>query len=231
MLIRYLLFIIFILANNNLAFSSSKFNLLQVENPMFILDIYGQRSELSKDSKIKNGDYLKSNLLPTLLILSNKTKICLSSNSAFKFNVLTNSNDKRVIDLELMKGNIFISIPLNTNDLHNINFFSYKIKKLTDKIVFSKDNNLKLFNYSGDLKLYFKDSKIFNISPYSYNELSKNGVLNQIVKSDKSEIVKKSFLKECVEKSNFSISKNNLKILQYSCTPKNGKLICGNKYK
>ena len=231
MLIRYLLFIIFILANNNLAFSSSKFNLLQVENPIFILDIYGQRSVLSKDSEIKNGDYLKSSLLPTLLILSNKTKICLSSNSAFKFNVLTNPNDKRVIDLELMKGNIFISVPLNTNDLHNINFFSYKIKKLTDKIVFSKGNNLKLFNYNSDLKLYFKDSKIFTISSYSYIELSKNGFFNQIVKSDNNEIVKKSFLKECVEKSNSSISKNNLKILQYSCTPKNGKLICGNKYK
>ena len=231
MLIRYLLFIIFILANNNLAFSSSKFNLLQVENPIFILDIYGQRSVLSKDSEIKNGDYLKSSLLPTLLILSNKTKICLSSNSAFKFNVLTNPNDKRVIDLELMKGNIFISVPLNTNDLHNINFFSYKIKKLTGNIVFSKGNNLMLYNYNGDLKLYFKDSKIFTISPNSYYQLSKNGLLNQIVKSDNSEIVKKSFLKECVEKSNFSISKNNLKILQYSCTPKNGNLICGNKYK
>ena len=231
MLVRYLLFIIFILANNNLAFSSSKFNLLQVENPIFILDIYGQRSVLSKDTKIKNGDYLKSSLLPASLILSNKTKICLASNSAFKFNILTNGKDKRVIDLELMKGNIFISIPLNTNDLHNINFFSYKIKKLTDKIVFSKGNNLKLFNYNGGLKLYFKDSKIFTISPYSYNELSKNGLLNQIVKSDNSEIVKKSFLKECVEKSNSSISKNNLKILQYSCTPKNGKLVCGNKYK
>jgi|TARA_B110000046_G_scaffold126175_1_gene132638 hypothetical protein len=231
MLIRYLLFIIFILAKSNLAFSSTKISLLQVENPIFILDIYGQRSVLSKNSKIKNGDYLKSSLLPTLLILSNKTKICLSSNSAFKFNVVTNGKDKRVIDLELMKGNIFISIPLNTNDLHNINFFSYKIKKLTDKIVFSKGNNLKLFNYNGGLKLYFKDSKIFTISPYSYNELSKNGLLNQIVKSDNSEIVKTSFLKECVEKSNSSISKNNLKILQYSCTPKNGKLVCGNKYK
>ena len=130
-----------------------------------------------------------------------------------------------------MKGNIFISIPLNTNELHNINFFSYKIKKLTGNIVFSKGNNLKLFNYNGDLKLYFKDSKIFTISPYSYNQLSKNGLLNQIVKSDNSEIVKKSFLKECVEKFNSSISKNNLKILQYSCTPQNGKLVCGNKYK
>jgi len=231
MLIRYLLFIIFVLANNNLAFSSSKFNLLQVKNPIFILDIYGQRNVLSKDSKIKNGDYVKSSLLPALLTLSNKTKICLSSNSAFKFNVLKNGKDKRSIDLELMKGNIFIYIPLNTNDLHNINFFSYKIKKLTGNIVFSEGNNLKLFNYNGDLKLYFKDSKTFTISPYSYNELSKNGLLNQIVKSVNSEIVKKSFLKECVEQFNSSISKNNLKILQYSCTPKNGKLVCGNKYK
>ncbi|MDA9289212.1 hypothetical protein N9Q07_01825, partial [Alphaproteobacteria bacterium] len=96
------------MANNNLAFSSSKFNLLQVENPIFILDIYGQRSVLSKDTKIKNGDYLKSSLLPALLILSNKTKICLSSNSAFKFNVVTNDKDKRLINLELIKGNIFI---------------------------------------------------------------------------------------------------------------------------
>ena len=231
MLIRYLLFIIFILANNNLAFSSSKFNLLQVENPIFILDIYGQRSVLSKDSKIKNGDYLKSSLLPALLVLSNKTKICLSSNSSFKFNIVTHDKDKRVIDLELMKGNVFISIPLNTNDLHNINFFSYKIKKITGNIVFSKGNNLKLFNYKGDLKLYFKDSKVFTISPYSYIELSKNGLFNQIVKSDNSEIVKKSFSEDCVEKSNSSISKYNLKILQYSCTPKNGKLVCGNKYK
>lgn len=231
MLIRYLLFIIFILAKSNLAFSSTKISLLQVENPIFILDIYGQRNVLTKDSKLKNGDYLKSNVLPALLILNNKTKICLSSNSAFRLNIHINEKEKHVIDLELVKGNIFISIPQNTNDLHNINFFSYKIKKLTDKIVFSKGNSLKLFNYNGGLKLYFKDSKIFTISPYSYNELSKNGLLNQIVKSDNSEIVKKSFLKECVEKSNSSISKNNLKILQYSCTPKNGKLVCGNKYK
>ena len=231
MLIRYLLFIIFILAKSNLAFSSTKISLLQVENPIFILDIYGQRNVLTKDSKLKNGDYLKSNVLPALLILNNKTKICLSSNSAFRLNILKNEKEKHVIDLELVKGNIFISIPQNTNDLHNINFFSYKIKKLTGNIVFSIGNNLKLFNYNGDLKLYFKDSKIFTISPYSYNELSKNGLLNQIVKPDNSEIVKKSFLKECVEKFNSSISKNNLKILQYSCTPKNGKLVCGNKYK
>jgi len=231
MFIRYLLFIIFILVNNNLAFSSSKFNLLQVENPILILDIYGQRSVLTKDSKLKNGDYLKSNLLPALLILNNKTKICLSSNSAFKFNVVTNKKEKHVIDLELMKGNIFISIPLNTNDLHNINFFSYKIKKLTGNIVFSKDNNLKLFNYNADLKLYFKDSKSFIILPYSYNELSKNGLLKEIVKPENSKIFKKVFSKGCVDKLNSSRSKNNIKTLQYSCTPHNGKLVCGNKHK
>ena len=88
MLIRYLLFIIFILAKSNLAFSSTKISLLQVENPIFILDIYGQRNVLTKDSKLKNGDYLKSNVLPALLILNNKTKICLSSNSAFRLNIL-----------------------------------------------------------------------------------------------------------------------------------------------
>ncbi len=82
-----------------------------------------------------------------------------------------------------------------------------------------------------DLKLYFKGSKFFTISPYSYIELSKNGFFNQIVKLDNSEIVKKSFSEDCFEKSNSSISKDNLKILQYSCTPKNGKLVCGNKYK
>ena len=231
MLVRYLLFIIFILANNNLAFSSSKFNLLQVENPIFILDIYGQRNVLTKDSKLKNGDYLKSNVLPALLILKNKTKICLSSNSAFRLNILTNEKEKYVIDLELVKGNIYVSIPQNTNDLHNINFFSYKIKKLKSNIVFSKGHNLKLFNYNADLKLYFKDSKIFIILPYSYNELSKNGLLKKVAKLDNSEIVKNSFSKGCIDKLNSSISEDNIKTLQYSCTPHNGKLVCGNRYK
>jgi hypothetical protein len=75
MLIRYLLFIIFILAKSNLAFSSTKISLLQVENPIFILDIYGQRNILTIDSKLKNGDYLKSIVLPALLILNNKRRL------------------------------------------------------------------------------------------------------------------------------------------------------------
>ena len=231
-MIKCLIFIIiFILVNNNFAYSSSKINLLQVENSIFVLDIYGQRSVLTKDSRIKNGDYFKSSLLPALLILSNKTKICLSPNSAFKFNVVTNEKEKNVIDLELMKGNIFISIPLNTNDLYNINFFSYRIKKLTGNIVFSKGNNLKLFNYNTNLKLHFKDIKNFIILPHSYNKLSKNGLLKQIIKPDNSEIFKNVFSKGCVDELNSSRSKNNLKILQYSCTPKNRKLVCGNEYK
>ena len=231
MLIRYLLFIIFILAKSNLAFSSPKISLLQVENPIFILDIYGQRNILTIDSKLKNGDYLKSNVLPALLILNNKTKICLSSNSAFRLNILTNEKEKYVIDLELVRGNIYVSIPQNTNDLHNINFFSYKIKKLTSNIVFSKGHNLKLFNYNADLKLYFKDSKIFIILPYSYNELSKKGLLKKVANLDNNEIVKNNFSKGCIDKVNSSISEDNIKTLQYGCTPKNGKLVCGNKYK
>ena len=230
LLINSIIFLIFLIININ-ANASSKIGVLEVQNQISILDIYGKRTTLNKFIELKNGDYLKSNNYPTLLVLKNKTKICLSSNSSLKVNIVRNIKEKVIINFQLIKGNIFFSIPDNTKNLYNFDFFSYKIKNINSDFVFSKAKKLKLFNYNKNLKLYFKNNAVLNILPYSNNELLKSGLLKQLIQLDDIKVVEKSFLKGCIPKLNSSISENNLKILQYSCTPKNGNLICGNKYK
>ena len=103
MFLKFLFLIIFFLLNNTLAFASMKINILEVINKILILDIYGKRNTLTKYQKLKNGDYLKSENLPALLILNNRTKICLSSNSSLKIKHLT----KNEFNFELMKGSFY----------------------------------------------------------------------------------------------------------------------------
>ena len=62
MLIRYLLFIIVISANSNLAFSSSKLNLLQVQNPIFVLDIYGKGKESKNINNVITRNTLENKI-------------------------------------------------------------------------------------------------------------------------------------------------------------------------
>lgn len=224
MFLKFLFLIIFFILNNTLAFASMKINILEVINKILILDIYGKRNTLTKYQKLKNGDYLKSENLPALLILNNRTKICLSSNSSLKIKHLT----KNEFNFELMKGSFYFSIPKTTIDVHNIYYLSYNIKNVNSDFIIKNKLNLEIINYNQIVNVQFKNNSLINILPFSYNTLSKKGTLILSDKIENIKIFEKDFLDECISKHQTYKSINNFKDLQYRCIPNNRQLVCGN---
>ena len=224
MFLKFLFIIIFSSLNNTLAFGSIKTNVLKVINQISILDIYGKRYTLTKYQKLKNGDYLKSENLPALLILNNKTKICLSSHSSLKIKNIK----KNELNFELMKGIFYFSIPKTTIDVHNIYYLSYNIKNVNSDFIIKNKLNLNIINYNQTLNLKFKNNPLINLLPFSYNTLYEKGDLIVSSKLENIKIFEKYFLDGCVSKKENYKSINNFKDLQYRCVTQNGKLVCGN---
>ena len=228
-IIIFLLFTSIIFCNHS--FSASKPVVTEVNNNIFILDIYGERFNLKKSYQIKTGDYLKTKKLAAYFVLENKSKICLSAHSSLKVNTVNFETEHYEITFEFDSGNILFSIPNLSSDKHNINFFSYSLKEFENDVILSKNNELELINYENRLKLFFKDKININILPFSYLRLSKNGAIIKNKKILNTDNVKSKFLNGCIKPISEVKQNKNSKQLQNGCFTQYGKLVCRKRYK
>ena len=225
------LFLFLLIFSNTNSFSSSKLIVTELNNDVFVLDVYGNRFKLKNSDEIKTGDFLKTNNLPASFILNNKTKVCLSANSSLKIITVDLIKDNHEITLQFRSGDLYISIPNNSIDTHNIKFFNYSIKNFKNDLLLSKGNEFELINYRNSLNLFFKDKKNKRVPPFSYLKLSKNGNVVNSSKIINSDDIKKKFLVGCINTMSKDKHKNNSRALQYGCITQSGKLVCGNRYK
>ena len=206
-------------------FSFAEIRINEVQNKIYLLDIHGKRSQLSKKYQIKTGDYLSTRKNPATLIFSDNTKICFSSESSVKISkieILKNNAQKT--QLEFNKGSIIFFANETVKNRYNLSFFFYKLKNLKHSIILTKKNNLSL--------TYKYEKNRINLPSYSISELSNNGKILKTSKLSKDFKFSKNFLHNC----KFLIPKikktqNQNSNLQYGCVARNGKLQCGNSYK
>lgn len=230
-LISFFLFNFIFIFINNPTLSALKTTVTEVNNDVFVLDVYGKRFNLKNSDEIKSGDFLKTNNLPASFILKNKTKICLSANSSLKITTLDLIKENYEITFQFRSGDLYLSIPINSIDRHNIKFFNYSIKNSKNDLVLSKSSELELINYRNSFNLFFKDKKNKKILPLTYLKLSKGGKIINSSKIMNSDDIKKKFLVGCINKISKDKLKNNSRELQYGCITQSGKLVCGNRYK
>ena len=230
-LISFFLFNFIFIFINNPTLSALKTTVTEVNNDVFVLDVYGKRFNLKNYDEIKSGDFLKTNNLPASFILKNKTKICLSANSSLKITTLDLIKENYEITFQFRSGDLYLSIPINSIDRHNIKFFNYSIKNSKNDLVLSKSSELELINYRNSFNLFFKDKKNKKVPPLTYLKLSKVGDIVHSSKIMNSDDIKKKFLVGCINKISKDKLKNNSRDLQYGCITQSGKLVCGNRYK
>ena len=227
----YFLFIFIFIFFNNPTLSALKTTVTEVNNDVFVLDVYGKRFNLKNYDEIKTGDFLKTKNLPASFIFKNKSKICLSAHTSLKITTLDLIKENYEITFQFISGNIYLSIPLNSTDTHNMIFFNYSIKNFKNDLLLSKGNQFELVNYNNSLNLFFKDKKNKRISPYSYLKLSKDGNVVNTSKIINSDDIKKKFLAGCMNITSKDKLKNNSRALQYGCITQNDRLVCGNRHK
>lgn len=230
-LISFFLFNCIFIFFNNPTLSALKTTVTEVNNDVFVLDVYGKRFNLKNSDEIKSGDFLKTNNLPASFILKNKTKICLSANSSLKITTSDLIKENYEITFQFRSGDLYLSIPINSIDRHNIKFFNYSIKNSKNDLVLSKTSELELINYGNSFNLFFKDKKNTKVPPLTYLKLSKVGDIVHSSKIMNSDDIKKKFLVGCINKISKDKLKNNSRELQYGCITQSGKLVCGNRYK
>ena len=228
---KIIFFLFFFILFNSPSFSSSKIVVTEVNNDIFILDVYGKRFNLKNYSSIKTGDFLKTKNLAASFILKNKSKICLSANSSLKVSALNFVKQNYEITFEFIKGNLFLKIPNNSSNKYNINFFSYSFKKFKNNVFLSKNNELELINYGSNLNLFFKEKMIRKVIPFAYFKLSKSGNIINTNTNFNNDNISNKFLEGCIPTISKTENKNNSNKLQYSCITQDGKLVCGNRYK
>ena len=227
-----LFFSLLIIPISSLSFAEIRIN--EVQNKIYLLDIHGNRSQLSKNYQIKTGDYLSTRKNPATLIFRDNTKICFSSKSSViisKIEILKNNTQKT--QLEFNKGSIIFSANENVKNKYNLSFFFYKLKNLKHSIFLSKTNNLKIINYENNLSLTYKDEKNrINLPSYSISELSNNGKISKTSKLSKDFKFSEKFLDDCkFLMLKINKTQNQNLNLQYGCIARNGKLQCGNSLK
>ena len=228
---KIIFFLFFLILFNSPSFSSSKIVVTEVNNDIFILDVYGKRFNLKNYSSIKTGDFLKTKNLAASFILKNKSKICLSANSSLKVSALNFVKQNYEITFEFINGNLFLKIPNNSSNRYNINFFSYSFKKFKNNVFLSKSNELELINYGSNLNLFFKEKMIRKVIPFAYFKLSKSGNIINTDTNFNNDNISNKFLEGCIPTISKTENKNNSNKLQYSCITQDGKLVCGNRYK
>ena len=72
------LFLLLSFFSNTKSFSAPKLIVTELNNDVFVLDVYGKRFNLKNSDEIKTGDFLKTNNLPASFILKNKTLRCFT---------------------------------------------------------------------------------------------------------------------------------------------------------
>ena len=228
---KIIFFSFFFILFNSPTLSSSKMVVTEVNNDIFILDIYGKRFNLKNATSIKNGDFLKTKNLPASFVLTNKSKICLSANSSLKISALNFVKQNYEITFKFINGNLFLKIPNNSSHKYNINFFSYSFKNFKNSVFLSRIKGLELVNYGSNLNLFFKEKVIRKISPLAYFKLSKSGNIINTNTNFNNDNINNRFLEGCIPTISKTENKNNSNELQYGCITQNGKLVCGNRYK
>ena len=230
---NYLLSLLFslLIVFTSSSFSFSKTNIYEIKNEIYVLDIHGKRFILDKSNQIKTGDYLKTRKKPATIILGNKTKICMSPNSALKINFVNLVDKHYEISFDFKKGDLNLQVSENSSDKHIFNFFSYNLKSFSNELILSKNKELKLINYQNKLKLFFKDKLTSIILPYSFSRLSDDGKIIQTTNIPSIDKLRNKFTKGCASKISNKRQKNYDAQLQYGCITQNGKLVCGNRYK
>ena len=228
---KIIFFLFFLIFFNSPSFSSSKIVVTEVNNDIFILDVYGKRFNLKNSSSIKTGDFLKTKNVAASFVLKNKSKICLSANSSLKVSALNFVKQNYEITFEFINGNLFLKIPNNSSNKYNINFFSYSFKKFKNNVFLSKSNELELINYGSNLNLFFKEKMIRKIVPFAYFKLSKSGNIINTNTNFNNDNISNKFLEGCIPTISKNENKNNSNKPQYSCITQDRKLVCGNRYK
>ena len=228
---KIIFFLFFLILFNSPSFSSSKIVVTEVNNDIFILDVYGKRFNLKNYPSIKTGDFLKTKNLAASFILKNKSKICLSANSSLKVSALNFVKQNYEITFEFINGNLFLKIPNNSSNRYNINFFSYSFKKFKNNVFLSKSNELELINYGSNLNLFFKEKMIRKVIPFAYFKLSKSGNIINTDTNFNNDNISNKFLEGCIPTISKTENKNNSNKVQYGCITQNGKLVCGNRSK
>ena len=221
--------LIFIFLTSSLSFS--KIKITDLENTIHVLDVHGKRYILDKSIKIKTGDYLKTKNNPAILILRNKTKICLSDNSSLKIKNMQFDKERYKINLDFKKGNILLSVPKNSKNELNLIFSHYQINNLKDEVIISRQDRFELLNFNNKLKLNFKNKKNYNILPYSYAKIFKKENLVKIENATNISRYTTKFLQGCVNQIESLKEKKRDWNLQYGCVTQNGKFVCCNRYK
>jgi hypothetical protein len=222
--ISFFLFIFIFIFFNNPAFSALKTTVTEVNNDVFVLDVYGKRFNLKNSDEIKTGDFLKTNNLPASFILNNKIKVCLSANSSLKIINLDLIKERYDITFQFRSGDLYLSIPNNSIDTHNIKFFNYIIKNSKNDLLLSKSSELELINYRNSFNLFFKDKKNKRVPPFSYLKLSKSGNVVNSSKIINSDDIKKKFLAGCINRISKDKHKKNSRALQYGCITQSGQI-------
>lgn len=214
--LRYFFFISLIFINPFSA-NSIEFIVKQIENPIKLIDKYGNKFFLNKNYILKNGDFLNSKDKNSYFIFNDK-KICLGVNSSFKFKEIL--NEKNEIFIEHLKGSIFINQKINDKIKIKIKIFKNLILNFKHKIYINIfDKNKFILKSFSKINFIQENKKSINLEKnitYKFTDMLKKAKIENI--SDD------LLFKECESKEK-NIPLNNQKI--FKCVPRGSELVCG----
>ena len=190
-----------------------------IKNKVFVLDIYGERYSIIKNSRIKSGDFLKSTKKSAILFLKN-SKICFSKNSSIKINSINQATKK--INITIVKGKFVFY----KNKINKLKFFL----KLNNNIIQNQfgyvflsktlNNSISIKTFKGENYLYNKSNERIKLNSNSFYHFQENIETNQ----QKDNFKHSDFLKQCYNKNYKSYLPNEFK---YKCSSSKNKIYCG----
>ena len=212
--LKYFVFILLIFVNSFTA-NSVELVVKQIQNPIKLIDKYGNNFFINENYIFKNGDFVNSIDENSYLIL-NGIKICLGVNSSIKFKEIFNK--KNEIFIEHLKGSIFIN--QRTNYKIKIKIFKNLISDFKHKIytnIFDKNKFiLQSFSKINFIQENKKSKNLEKNITYLFSDiLKKTKIVN---------ISEDPLFKECESKEK-KIQLNEQK--KFKCVPKGSELVCG----
>ena len=203
------------------ALASENIKINDIENNIFVLDIYGNKYFTNKYNKIKSGDYLKSTNEPAILLMDNN-KICFSKNSSIKIKSINKS--QKLIKVILLKGKFLFFTNRISGFKYHLLINSNTIENNSGHIFLSKNsqNSFSLQTFKDYSYLYTNLSKKIKLNPNSFYDL----ISNDKSKNHKHNFKRSDFLNQCLTQKDTINSPNEMK---YQCSVINGKISCGYK--
>ncbi len=201
------------------ALASENIKINDIENNIFVLDIYGNKYFTNKYNKIKSGDYLKSTNEPAILLMDNN-KICFSKNSSIKIKSINKS--KKLIKMIVLKGKFVFSANHISGFKYHIKINNNIIENNLGNIFLSKkpQNSFSIKTFKDVSYLYRNSSKKMKLNPNSFYDF-KSKVTSLKIKND---FKKSDFLNQCFNKNYTS---NLIKEFKYKCSTLKNKIYCG----